>query len=81
MPIVTLVKNLILEVPNILSFENIDNVPNSSRYCLAKESVFPQENLVMITGKMVPTLHNDDRIQEDGIQDSEKMFEKLTTKG
>ena len=50
LPIVNLVQLYTMERPFILSEKNLEKLPNSSRNCIASESVFIQENTIMITG-------------------------------
>ena len=50
LPIVNLVQLYTMERPIILSKKNLEKLPNSSRNCIASESVFIQENTIMITG-------------------------------
>jgi hypothetical protein len=50
LPIVNLVQVYTMERPFILSEKNLGKLPNSSRNCIASESVFIQENAIMITG-------------------------------
>ena len=50
LPIVNLVQLYTMERPIILSKKNLEKLPNSSRNCIASESVFIQENTNMITG-------------------------------
>ena len=50
LPIVNLVQLYTMERPIILSKKNLEKLPNNSRNCIARSSVFIEENTIMITG-------------------------------
>ena len=56
LPIVNLVQVYTMERPFILSEKNLGKLPNSSRNCIASESVFIQEDTIMITGDKTATV-------------------------